>query len=173
MSTSPITPMSSLPATNLFVPKDASTTASGSSTGTSTSSTGGLAGTSVGTTFLNLLVQELQNQDPSSPMDSTQMVGQMISLNQLDQLISINQNLTPSTSSSASGKISDPTAGSSGSSTAAESSAAMLAARNALLDPSSLSSSSSTAARNAAMLAAANPNTTLNLSSLTNQFGGM
>jgi flagellar basal-body rod modification protein FlgD len=45
-------------------------------------------------TFLTLLVQELQNQDPTAPMDSTQMVGQMISLNQLDQLASINQVVT-------------------------------------------------------------------------------
>jgi flagellar basal-body rod modification protein FlgD len=45
-------------------------------------------------TFLNLLATELQNQDPTAPVDSTAMVGQMISLNQLDQLISINQTLS-------------------------------------------------------------------------------
>jgi flagellar basal-body rod modification protein FlgD len=50
---------------------------------------------------LSLLAQELQDQDPTAPVDPTQMVGQMISLNQLQQLISINQNLTPSTASSA------------------------------------------------------------------------
>jgi flagellar basal-body rod modification protein FlgD len=44
-------------------------------------------------TFLNLLVTELQNQDPTSPVDPTAMVTQMVSLNQLDQLISINQTL--------------------------------------------------------------------------------
>ena len=49
---------------------------------------------SLGSTFMQLLVQELQNQDPTAPMDSTQMVGQMISLNQLDQVASINQLLT-------------------------------------------------------------------------------
>jgi flagellar basal-body rod modification protein FlgD len=54
----------------------------------------------LGTTFLSLLAQELQNQDPTAPVDPTEMVGQMISLNQLEQLISINQNLTPSTTSS-------------------------------------------------------------------------
>jgi flagellar basal-body rod modification protein FlgD len=48
---------------------------------------------SLGTTFLSLLAQELQNQDPTSPVDPTQMVGQMISLNQLEQLIGINQTL--------------------------------------------------------------------------------
>jgi flagellar basal-body rod modification protein FlgD len=56
---------------------------------------------SIGGTFLTLLVQELQNQDPTAPMDSTQMVGQMISLNQLDQLTSINQVLSDAFSSSA------------------------------------------------------------------------
>lgn len=62
---------------------------------------------SIESTFLTLLVQELQNQDPTAPMDSTQMVGQMISLNQLDQLASINQVVTnaldPSTTAPASG----------------------------------------------------------------------
>ncbi len=49
---------------------------------------------SIESTFLTLLSQELQNQDPTAPMDSTEMVGQMISLNQLDQLASINQVVT-------------------------------------------------------------------------------
>jgi flagellar basal-body rod modification protein FlgD len=69
----------------------AQATGSTSSSSTSSSSTGG----DLGVTFLNLLAQELQNQDPTAPVDSTAMVGQMISLNQLDQLISINQVLTP------------------------------------------------------------------------------
>jgi flagellar basal-body rod modification protein FlgD len=62
---------------------------------------------SIGSTFLTLLVQELQNQDPTAPMDSTQMVGQMISLNQLDQLSSINQVLTTAFGSTASTSSSD------------------------------------------------------------------
>ena len=74
------------------------TTGTGSASGagtTSSSSTSLTSGTSdIGTTFLSLLVQELQNQDPTAPMDSTAMVGQMISLNQLDQLTNINQTLT-------------------------------------------------------------------------------
>lgn len=65
---------------------------------TDSQSTNGTAGDaslqSIESTFLTLLVQELQNQDPTAPMDSTQMVGQMISLNQLDQLASINQVVT-------------------------------------------------------------------------------
>lgn len=62
---------------------------SGATSGSSTAS-------GVGSTFLSLLSTELQNQDPTAPVDSTAMVGQMISLNQLDQLISINQTLTGS-----------------------------------------------------------------------------
>lgn len=53
----------------------------------SSQSTGG----SLDVSFLNLLITELQSQDPTSPMDATQMVGQMVSLNQLDQLIAIHQ----------------------------------------------------------------------------------
>jgi flagellar basal-body rod modification protein FlgD len=45
-------------------------------------------------TFISLLVTELQSQDPTQPMDPTAMVGQMFSMNQLEQLISINQTLT-------------------------------------------------------------------------------
>jgi flagellar basal-body rod modification protein FlgD len=46
------------------------------------------------------LASELQNQDPTNPVDSTAMVGQMISLNQLDQLISIDEAITGSSSAS-------------------------------------------------------------------------
>jgi flagellar basal-body rod modification protein FlgD len=62
---------------------------SSSDTGTSSLSSGNLQ-----STFLNLLVTELQNQDPTQPVDPTEMVGQMVSLNELDQLISINQTLS-------------------------------------------------------------------------------
>src|SRR5678809_598685 len=39
--------------------------------------------------FLKLLVAQLKTQDPTSPMDPTQMVGQMLSMNQLNELIQI------------------------------------------------------------------------------------
>ena len=60
----------------------------------STSSTKRTSTASLQETFLNLLVTELQNQDPTSPVDPTQMVGQLVLLNQLDQLISINSTLS-------------------------------------------------------------------------------
>jgi flagellar basal-body rod modification protein FlgD len=65
----------------------------------------GTSATNIGSTFLNLLATELQNQDPTAPVDSTAMVGQMISLNQLDQLISINQTVTGSAGSGSTGLV--------------------------------------------------------------------
>jgi flagellar basal-body rod modification protein FlgD len=55
-----------------------------------------------------LLAQELQNQDPTAPVDPTAMVGQMISLNQLEQLISINQSITGATTPSTTAGVSQP-----------------------------------------------------------------
>ncbi|MGA3193514.1 MAG: flagellar hook capping FlgD N-terminal domain-containing protein [Terriglobales bacterium] len=70
----------------------------------STATTPNQAANNAEATFMNLLVTELQSQDPTSPMDPTQMVGQMLSMNQLNELIAINQTLqtalgTPTTSS--------------------------------------------------------------------------
>ena len=62
-----------------------------SGTGTSGSNSAHNAMGNLDATFLNLLITELKSQDPTAPMDSTQMVGQMVSLNQLDQLIGIHQ----------------------------------------------------------------------------------
>ena len=86
-------------------PRASSSQGSAGSTGI-TSATSLDSVNSLGTTFMSLLAQELQNQDPTQPMDSTEMVGQMISLNQLDQVASINELLTnqfgsPTTSASA------------------------------------------------------------------------
>ncbi len=142
--------MMSAPVTNAKASASAAAT-------TTTSTGGGLSSTTTGTTFLNLLVKELQNQDPSAPMDSTAMVGQMISLNQLDQLISINQVLAGSSTSG--------TATSGG--TPKTSSAALVAQQSDLLN-----SVSKQAQTSAALTAANDPNSTLNLSSLNIPFGG-
>lgn len=110
-------------------------------TGGATTSSTSSPGTDIGTTFLNLLVKELQNQDPTAPMDSTAMVGQMISLNQLDQLISINQAVNPT--SGTLGGLTGATPGVVQGRSA--SSAATLAARNALLNGISASDPSGVA----------------------------
>ena len=130
---------------------------------TTTSSTGAsLTSTTAGTTFLNLLVQELQNQDPSAPMDSTAMVGQMISLNQLDQLVSINQAVGGTATTV--GGMQGATASSNSQSV---SSSALMAARAALLN----SNTGSPSTAQAATIAASDPNSVLQLSNLTNLSG--
>jgi len=64
-------------------------TGAGSSSGAN-SSLGQLTSES---TFLQLLVAQIQNQDPMNPTDSIQFVGQLVSFSQLEQLLSINQNM--------------------------------------------------------------------------------
>ena len=61
--------------------------------------------------FLTLLVTEMQNQDPTADVDPNSYIDQLVQVNSLEQLISINQNLetvlgtasTQSSSSEASG----------------------------------------------------------------------
>ena len=53
--------------------------------------------------FMTLLVAEIQNQDPTQPMDPTTFMSQLVNLNQLEQVSQINQvvqqfNSTPTTS---------------------------------------------------------------------------
>src|SRR3954470_12404802 len=60
------------------------------STNKSSTSTDALANSS-SDLFLQLLIAQLKTQDPTSPMDPTQMVGQMLSMNQLNELIQIRQ----------------------------------------------------------------------------------
>lgn len=52
-------------------------------------------------TFLTLLVSQLQNQDPLSPVDSNQFVSQLTSYSQLEQLIGIHKDTTSLNSASA------------------------------------------------------------------------
>lgn len=69
----------------------------GSTTNTNTtvSSTSTNSNTDISETdFLNLLVTQLQNQDPMNPMDSDQFVSQLATFSSLQQLISINQAVT-------------------------------------------------------------------------------
>jgi flagellar basal-body rod modification protein FlgD len=45
-------------------------------------------------TFLKLLTTQLQNQDPTSPMDSNQFTQQLVMYSQVEQQINTNDNLT-------------------------------------------------------------------------------
>jgi len=61
------------------------------------SSSNSLAAVSASTTqvseqqFLQLLVAQLQNQDPLNPMDGTQFVSQLAQFSELEQMIGVNQ----------------------------------------------------------------------------------
>jgi len=150
-------------------PKAAATSTSGTATSTASQAT-----TGIGSTFLNLLVQELQNQDPTAPMDSTQMVGQMISLNQLDQLISINADLTPTTTTkSTTGQaVGGVTANAAGANSATTLAAQQALMANALGSPSSIMSQlTPNATLNAAAQSASNGGA-LNLTNFNSIFGG-
>ena len=154
-----------------------------SATGTNSGSGSGdssLAANNLGSTFLSLLVQELKNQDPTQPMDPTAMVGQMISLNQLNQLIGINQALTPSTTAATTG-----TSTGSGSGTKSEAvhaagagafEAATQAGANALAPAGTTAAQGSdplmTAAAQSAAPATANSNAPLDLGNLKTLLGG-
>jgi flagellar basal-body rod modification protein FlgD len=41
--------------------------------------------------FMTLLVAEIQNQDPTQPLDPTTFMGQLVQLNTLEQTMQINQ----------------------------------------------------------------------------------
>ena len=44
-------------------------------------------------TFLQLLVAQIKNQDPTQPMDSTAFLGQLAQFSQLEQLVGIRQDI--------------------------------------------------------------------------------
>ena len=65
---------------------------SATSSSTSTATTGDA--TITANDFLTLLVTELQNQDPTQPTDPDAYIQQLVGVNSLQQLISINQGIT-------------------------------------------------------------------------------
>src|SRR6202167_4673004 len=60
--------------------------------------------------FLQLLVSEMKNQDPTADTDPNEYVNQLVQVNSLEQLIDINQNLSTAlgTSGSASSSSTRP-----------------------------------------------------------------
>jgi flagellar basal-body rod modification protein FlgD len=63
----------------------------GTTGGTSSSPTSPTDQLTSESTFLKLLVAQIQNQDPLNPADPTQFIGQLVSFSQLEQLLGINQ----------------------------------------------------------------------------------
>ena len=99
----------------LTTPLPAATTTPSTTGTTATSSAGAISSTDAlgnETTFLQLLVAQIQNQDPTSPMDSSTFLTQLAEFSSLEQLIGIRQDvqeLDPSTTTTTS---TTPTTGS-------------------------------------------------------------
>jgi flagellar basal-body rod modification protein FlgD len=73
-------------------------TMNGTNSATSASSSAGASsatsGSSLQNTFLQLLVTQLQNQDPTNPMDSSQMTSQLAEINTVTGISQLNTSLT-------------------------------------------------------------------------------
>ena len=76
--------------------KDSPST-NGTGSGATTPGTTTDGATITSSDFLVLLVTELKNQDPTQPTDPNAYIQQLVGVNSLQQLISINKNLTPAT----------------------------------------------------------------------------
>jgi len=79
------------------------TTGSTGSTGSTSDSSSNAISTAAGgpmgeTQFLQLLVSQMQNQDPTAPMDGTQMAAQLAQFSSVEQLINVNAKLDSITS---------------------------------------------------------------------------
>jgi flagellar basal-body rod modification protein FlgD len=75
----------------------ASVAAQQSAANTAASQTGSAALTSLDgnfTDFLNMLMTQLQNQDPTSPMDTDQFTSELVQFSSVEQQIETNQSLT-------------------------------------------------------------------------------
>ncbi len=91
---------------------------SSSGAGTSASANTSTTATADKNMFLQLLVAQLQNQDPMSPSDGTQFIAQLAQYQQLEQSINSGQDITairqdldalvPAGSSNDSGTVSKP-----------------------------------------------------------------
>jgi flagellar basal-body rod modification protein FlgD len=73
-----------------------------SSTDNSSDSSTNDAATISSNDFLTLLVTEMQNQDPTATTDPNEYINQLVNVNSLEQLISINQTLSSALGSSSS-----------------------------------------------------------------------
>lgn len=86
------------------------------STGTTSTSSSGLPDSQgLNNMFLQLLVAQLQNQDPLDPMDPTQFVGQLAQFSELSEVTQIEQTLQQIVPSGTSGSGSGSGSGGSGS----------------------------------------------------------
>jgi len=83
------------------VAQSLATSRAATTTTTSAAATAAETGGISSSDFLTLLVTEMKNQDPTQPTDPNAYVQQLVGVNSLQQLISINQDLTPASTSGA------------------------------------------------------------------------
>lgn len=76
-----------------LIPRDSTSTTSGS-TSSSQSSTNASGNGLSESSFMTLLSAELQNQDPTQPMDPTEFVTQLAQLNELQSTMQIQQSVS-------------------------------------------------------------------------------
>ena len=74
-----------------------STGAAGSATGSGGTGSSNVAALSGTDTFLKLLVAQLKNQDPTSPMDDSTFVTELAQFNSVEQMINLNQAIATQT----------------------------------------------------------------------------
>jgi flagellar basal-body rod modification protein FlgD len=103
---------------------------SGSPAASSSSPTGAAATDPLAneSTFLTLLVSQLQNQDPLDPVDSNQFISQLTGYSQLEQLIGIHSDTTSLATGTAAASGSTPATPEATADVAAAGSASMLRA---------------------------------------------
>jgi len=89
----PNSPLAAMPAAQQSFGPSSASDADSSSSSSSTNSA-----TVSANDFLQLLVTEMKNQDPTANTDPNQYINQLVQVNSLEQLIQINQDLTPSSS---------------------------------------------------------------------------
>ncbi|NML32063.1 flagellar hook assembly protein FlgD [Paraburkholderia antibiotica] len=78
--------------------------ASSSSSSTSSTSSSGTSATDLQNTFLQLLVAQLKNQDPTNPMDSSQMTSQLAQISTVQGIGQLNTSLSSLSSQLAAGQ---------------------------------------------------------------------
>jgi flagellar basal-body rod modification protein FlgD len=81
-------------ATNPTSTPTSPTTATSGSTANSSSSSAAAGISSNFSTFLQLLTTQLQNQDPTSPLDTNQFTQELVSFSSVEQQINMNSNLS-------------------------------------------------------------------------------
>lgn len=96
------------------------TNSTSGTSGSSSSSPNSVSSLTSEQTFLQLLIAQIQNQDPLNPTDSIQFVGQLVQYSELEQLIGINQGVqtlagSSTSTSSAQGSSNNSTNGTSSS----------------------------------------------------------